>query len=433
MGRRVVITAVGVISPTGRGFDAVATALRGGVSGGVPVSLFDASTFPTRIAAEVSGFDAAAPLERLGRERGGVYDGDIGEDRKTALGLAAAWDLFDQTGPLAGDVALHLGTGLSSASVRELEADLVPFTGGDGSFDDRAYGAQCLTGRSTSPWRHLTDEANRLICSALDISGPSSSSFAACAASTHAIGRAFRDVASGRVDRAVAGGMDSMVHPFGMISFMRLGALSTANEDPATASRPFDRDRDGFLLGEGAVLLLLETLEAARARGARPLGEVVGYGTSMDAHAVTAPHPEGRGAYLAMERALGDAGMSAAQVGYVNAHGTGTPLNDGTEARAVSDLWAAQRAAPPPMSSTKSMTGHLIAAAGALEAVACLAGLGRGFLPPSINIQTLDPAIDVPVVDAPTGPDFDLRVAMTNSFGFGGQNGSLILSRWEGA
>lgn len=340
--------------------------------------------------------------------------------------------MLDETGPLEGPTAVHLGTGLSSASVRELEADLVPYTGGDGSFDDRAYGAQCLTGASTSPWRHLTDEANRLIFTALNVSGPTSSSFAACAASTHAIGRAYRDVAAGRVDRAVAGGMDSMVHPFGMISFMRLGALSTSNEDPATASRPFDKDRDGFLLGEGGVLLVLETPEAAAARGATPLVEVLGYGTSMDAHAVTAPHPEGRGAYLAMDRALRDAGIDASRVGYVNAHGTGTPLNDGTESRAVRDLWNAKGAAPPPISSTKSMTGHLIAAAGALEAVACVAALDRGFLPPSINIRTLDPLCDVPVVDAASAPDADLRVAMTNSFGFGGQNGSLILSRWEG-
>ncbi len=431
MSRRVVISAVSVISPIGRGYDEFATALKQGASGGGPVSLFDASTFPTRIAAEVAGFDPELPLRRLLESERGSYDAEISEDRKTALGLAAAWDLVDQVGALKGDVALHLGTGLSSASVRELEADLVPFTGGDGSFDDRAYGAQCLASSSTSPWRHLTGEANRLMMSALGVSGPSSSSFAACAASTHAIGRAFRDVAAGRVDRAVAGGMDSMVHPFGMISFMRLGALSTANEDPRRASRPFDRDRDGFLLGEGGVLLLLETQDAAAARGARPLVEVLGYGTSMDAHAVTAPHPEGRGAYLAMQRAVRDAGLSTADVGYVNAHGTGTPLNDGTESRAVRDLWADQGHAPPPMSSTKSMTGHLIAAAGALEAVACVAALDRGFLPPSINIENLDPVCEVPIVDAATGPDADLRIAMTNSFGFGGQNGSLILRRWE--
>jgi 3-oxoacyl-[acyl-carrier-protein] synthase II len=436
MTRRVVITAASVLCPIARGYEGFARALRDGVSGGRPVTLFDASAFPTRVAAEVQGFDPEAPL--LQAESEGIslgYEGFPTEDRKTALGLAAALGLRDALGelPRGAACALHLGTGLSSATVAELRADLLPWLGEGGAFDAASYGRAVMEGRSPSPWRHLTDEANRLIARALGLRGPSSSNFSACAASTQAIGRAARDIQAGRVERAVAGGMDSMIHPFGMISFMRLGALTTRNEAPASASRPFDRDREGFLIGEGAVMLLLESLEAAQGRGAAILAEIVGYGTSMDAHAITAPHPEGRGALLAMRRALRDAGMEASEVDYINAHGTGTPLNDVTEARAVAALWRGAGAAPPPMSSTKSMTGHLVAAAGALEALACVAALEGGFLPPSINIEHLDPACEVPIVDSPRGVEVAPRVAMNNSFGFGGQNASLILRRWEGA
>lgn len=436
MTARVVITAISAVTPLGRGYEQVVQAMRQGVSAGRPVSLFDASAFPTRVAAQVQGFDSASPYLRaasLGMELG--YDGEPGQDRKTALGLEAALELRDLVGAellAAEPCALHLGTGLSSATVRELECDLAPFVDASGGFDALAYGQAVMSSLSPSPWRHLTDEANRLIGLALELRGPSLSNFAACAASTQAVGRAVRDIQAGRVRRAVAGGMDSMIHPFGMISFMRLGALTTRNDTPQSASRPFDRDREGFLIGEGAVMILLESLEAAQERGARILAEVVGYGTSLDAHAVTAPHPEGRGAQLAMRRALKDAGAEASQVDYINAHGTGTPLNDVTESRAVSRLWRDLGAQIPAVSSTKSMTGHLIAAAGALEVLACVGALQEGFLPPSINIETLDPACEVPVVQAEQGQSADLRLVMNNSFGFGGQNAAMLLRRWEG-
>ncbi|MEO1273664.1 MAG: beta-ketoacyl-[acyl-carrier-protein] synthase family protein, partial [Myxococcota bacterium] len=267
------------------------------------------------------------------------------------------------------------------------------------------------------------------IAAALHLEGPTTANFSACAASLQAIGRAFRDIQAGRVRRALAGGMDAMTHPFGMISFMRLGALSTRNDAPQQASRPFDKDRDGFVLGEGGAMVLLESLEAARARGATVLAEVVGYGTSIDAHMVTAPHPEGKGAQLAMARALRDAQLDKGAVDYINAHGTATSLNDSTESKAIRSLWGAVE--PPPVSSTKSMTGHLIAAAGVLEMVACVVALRDGVLPPSINITAQDPACDVPVVNADKGVEADVRIAMTNSFGFGGQNGVLIVKRWD--
>jgi 3-oxoacyl-[acyl-carrier-protein] synthase II len=432
----VVITAISAVTPLGRGYRPVVEAMRQGVSAGRPVSLFDASAFPTRVAAEVQGFDSAAPYERaaqMGLDLG--YDGDPAQDRKAALGLEAALGLLQEVGPevlRAEPCALHLGTGLSSATVRELECDLAPFVDTQGRFDAQAYGQAVMSSLSPSPWRHLVDEANRVIALALGLRGPSLSNFAACAASTQAVGRAVRDIQAGRVRRAVAGGMDSMIHPFGMISFMRLGALTTRNDTPQRASRPFDKDREGFLVGEGAVMILLESLEAAQERGATVLAEVMGYGTSLDAHAVTAPHPEGRGAQLAMKRALADAGVEAAQIDYINAHGTGTSLNDVTESRAIAGLWRQEGAALPQVSSTKSMTGHLIAAAGALELLACVGALEQGFLPPSINIETLDPACEVPIVQASQGVEASPRWVMNNSFGFGGQNAAMVLKRWEG-
>ncbi len=435
--RRVVITAASAIGPTARGYDGFCEALLAGSSGGGPVTLFDASAFPTRVAAEVKGFDEREPFEALAGlsvTPSALFErGHLAEDRKTALGLAAIFDLVEAAGvDLAGKCALHLGTGLSSASVLELEIDLAPFLDPRGNFDALAYGRTMASTPSPSPWRHLTSEVNRLACAALGLRGPSTTNFSACAASTQAIGRAYRDVQAGRADRAIAGGMDSMIHPFGMISFMRLGALTTLNEAPQSASRPFDRDRDGFLIGEGAAMLLLEPLEAAQARGATILAEIIGYGTSMDAHAATAPHPEGRGAVLAMQRALRDAAVEAGQIDYINTHGTGTPLNDSTETGAVKTLWALAGAEPPPVSSTKSMTGHLIAAAGAIEAVACVAALERGFLPPTINIENQDPACDLDVVDAACGRAASPRIVMNNNFGFGGQNAALVMRRWEG-
>ncbi len=435
--RRVVITAASVVGPTARGYQAFAQALREGRSGGGPVTLFDASAFPTRIAAEVKDFDEQAPFEAIASAAPGLNDtGMRREDRKTALGLAAALDLKQAAGVddwASLPCAVHLGTGLSSASVSELEADLLPFIDGRGNFDPQAYGKVALQTGSPSPWRHLTTEVNRLIMSAWGLRGPSTTNFAACAASTQAIGRAYRDVQAGRAERAIAGGMDSMIHPFGMISFMRLGALTTRNDSPLTASRPFDKHRDGFLIAEGAAMVLVESLEVAQARGAHILAEIIGYGTSLDAHAITAPHPQGRGAQFAMSRALKDAHIEAQQVGYINAHGTGTALNDGTESGAICAVWRERGLEPPPVSSTKSMTGHLIAAAGAIEAVACVAALEGSFLPPTINLQEQDPACEIDAVaDGQGRPVEDLDVVMNNSFGFGGQNAALLLRRWRG-
>ena len=438
MATRVVITAAGVVSPIGTGLERFSEALRGGVSGGGPITLFDSSGFPTQIACEVDGFDPQAPFATLMERVPALHTAVMPrQDRKTAFGLAAALGCVEQSGiapeALTGEpCALHVGTGLSSVTVEQLEADMMPFLDERGRYDQAAFGEHALWRPSPSPWRHITSEANRLIVAALGIEGPTTSNFSACAASLQAVGRAYRDIQAGRVRRALAGGMDSMAHPFGMISFIRLGALSTANDDPKRASRPFDKERDGFVLGEGGAMVMLESLEAARERGATILAEVLGYGTSIDAYMVTAPHPEGHGARLAIQRAVRDAGVALGEVDYVNAHGTATPLNDSTESRAIGSVWREAGLEAPPVSSTKSMTGHLIAAAGVLEAVACVAALRGGFLPPSINITEQDPECDVPVVNASAGVDADVRIAMTNSFGFGGQNGVMLFKRWEG-
>ncbi len=424
---RVVVTAVSVMSPIGSGFDRFSDALKKGVRGGNRIRAFDPSGFPTQIAAETDE-DFSALKARL-QDAPVATDLDVSEDRKSAFGLSAGLACFEAAGRPEGPLGIYLGTGLSSATQRELEIDLLPFVGENGNFDFERFGADFAGLNSPSPTRHLTKEVHRVLFGMIGRSGPSYSNFAACAASSQAIGRAFRHIRAGRLERAIAGGMDSMVHPFGMISFMRLGALSTRNETPQNASRPFDKEREGFLLAEGGAALMLESLGSAQRRGAPILAEITGYGTSIDAHMVTAPHPEGLGAAKAMERALADAALPASAVDYVNAHGTGTPLNDSTESAALRRVFSHLETMPH-VSSTKSMTGHLVAAAGALETVACLAALRGGFVPPSVNIETLDPVCNVPVYAASEGMETSLDVVMNNSFGFGGQNSVLILKRY---
>jgi 3-oxoacyl-[acyl-carrier-protein] synthase II len=279
-----------------------------------------------------------------------------------------------------------------------------------------------------SPRRHLTDEANRAVSRLADARGRSLSHFGACAASTQAVGDAFRMVRDGYADAAIAGGMDSMVHPFGMISFMLLGATSTKPE-AKTACKPFHKDRDGFLMGEGSAMFVLELESRAKERGATIYAEVVGYGSSTDGYNVTAPRPDGAGAAAAMRHALRDAGLGPADVGYVNAHGTGTGLNDPAEARAVISVFGEGRV---PISSVKPVFGHTIAAAGALEMAACLGAIAKNALPPTPNLspETVDPechGLDHVFPDAARRPCPE--ILMTNNYGFGGQNASLLLKR----
>jgi 3-oxoacyl-[acyl-carrier-protein] synthase II len=252
----------------------------------------------------------------------------------------------------------------------------------------------------------------------------------ACAAGTDALGSAFRMIASGRRRWMMAGGADSMINPLGVAGFCSIGATSTDNDDPPRASRPFDARRSGFVLGEGAGILVLERLEDARARGAEVHAEICGYGASFDAHGISEPHPEGRGAIQAMTRALADAGIRPDEVDCVNAHGTGTPKNDPIETLAIKTVLGA-RAPRVPVCATKSMTGHLIAAAGAVEAIAAIAGMQASVVHPTINLDRPDPACDLDYVPN-AARRYPHRTVLSNSFAFGGQNAAIVLKRFDG-
>jgi 3-oxoacyl-[acyl-carrier-protein] synthase II len=315
--------------------------------------------------------------------------------------------------PTGGRRGLWLGTGLSSLSPAELETDLYPYLV-DGRFD-RAAIARDLDPERAAPRRHLPSRATLVLAEALGAS-EAETSFSACAAAAQSIAAAARAVARGDVDLALAGGQDSMLHPIGYLSFVVLGALST------TRCRPFDRHRDGFMIGEGAAVLVLQREEDARANGSPVLARFLGAGTSVDAWAVTAPHPDGHGAALAMQRALVDAGLTAADIDYVNAHGTGTPVGDRAEALAIRRVLGDVR-----VSSTKGAIGHTIAAAGAVEAAICVQALQTGVLPGTVGLSEVDP--DCPVEVLTTPRPMAARAILSNSFGFGGQNCALVFGR----
>ena len=350
----------------------------------------------------------ALGVPAIARVDGVPSDPDFPDDRKADLAFAALGDLDLPTGGRRG---VWLGTGLSSLTPDELRRDLYPHLR-DGRFDRRSL-ARDLDRDHAAPRRHVPErvaqEVGRRI-GAIVVE----TSFSACAAAAQSMAEAARAVGRGDVDLAIAGGHDSMLHPVGLLSFVVLGALSP------TAGRPFDRRRDGFLIGEGAALLVLEREADARARGATVLARWLGAGTSVDAYNVTAPHPEGHGAALAMRRALHDAGLSPADVDYVNAHGTGTPVGDRAEALAVARVLG-----DVPVSSFKGAVGHTIAAAGAVELALCLACFEQGRLPGTAGLEELDPECRANVLRASV--EKRPRVILSNSFGFGGQNCTVIV------
>lgn len=355
--------------------------------------------------------DAAAAVlgvPSVARAPVGDGDPDFPDDRKGQLASAALAALSPVGGARLG---LYLGTGLSSLTPGELEVDLYPYLS-DGRFD-RARLAHDLSRDRPAPRRHEPHRVTRVLAARLG-ARVAETNFSACAAAAQSIAAGARAVARGDVDVALAGGHDSMLHPIGYLSFVVLGALTT------TRARPFDTRRDGFLIGEGAALVQLEREADARARGATVLARFMGSGTSVDAYNVTAPHPEGRGAVLAMRRALRDAGLAPGDVDYVNAHGTGTPVGDVAEARAIAEVLG-----DVPVSSFKGALGHTIAAAGAVELAWCVRMMGEGVTWGTVGLDEVDPAVRCNVLRARL--DRAPRVCLSNSFGFGGQNCALVV------
>jgi 3-oxoacyl-[acyl-carrier-protein] synthase II len=417
-----------MVTPVGRDLETTWTALQEGRSGVGPITLFDAETFPTRIAAEARGFDLADYIDDA--ERWEEYC------RNTKFAIAAARLAIDHSGiETAKDLdrsrfGVYLGSGEGQQDFPRF-VNLVHHTARQGKVDTSQFTSQ---GRHELHPIHEAEQEPGTpaghLASIFGARGPNANCLTACAASSQAIGEAFEILRRGDADVMLSGGTHSMIHPFGVTGFNLLTALSTRNDEPTRASRPFDRDRDGFILGEGAGMLILEELEHARRRGATIHGEVVGYGSTADAFRITDSHDEGRGAIACMREALAGAGLAPEDVDYINAHGTSTAVNDSIETLAIKRTFG-DAAYKVPISSTKSMMGHLIAAAGSVEAIVCLLAIRDGVVPPTINLDHPGPDCDLDYIPH-VARQKPIDVALSNSFGFGGQNIALILKRFAG-
>jgi 3-oxoacyl-[acyl-carrier-protein] synthase II len=421
---RVVITGMGWITPMGHDLEQAWARLVAGESGIAPTTIFDARTFPTHISAEVKNFRLADHLPD--------HEAHKGAGRNTQFALAAcaqAWSAANlKNAALDLDrVGIYLGAGEGELDFDAYTTAALSSWRGDENGCDTVKWSQIAAERMNCV-RELEQEPNMPLSHLALLTGargPAMNCLTACAASTQAIGEATEILRRGDADVMIGGGAHSMIHPFGVTGFNRLTALSTANDDPPRASRPFDANRGGFVLGEGAGMVILETLDHATARGAPILAEVVGYGSTADAFRITDQHPEGTGAVIAMREALADAKLSPADVGYINAHGTGTRENDGNETGAIKQVFG-EYATKVPVSSIKSMMGHLIAAAGAVELITCVLALRTGVLPPTMNLTASDPECDLDYIPN-KARKVAIKVAMSNSFGFGGQNDTIIV------
>ena len=427
MRRRVVITGVGCVTPLGTTVESMWKRVLAGDSGVGPTTLFDASEFPTKISAEVRDWDVSAVGEDPERWK---YQG-----RHTRFAVGAAKMAYADAGLSDTQIdptrfGVYLGSG-------EGQQDFVTF----GQMMVGALaGPQLDAARFTEiglevlhPLIELEQEPNMPashLAALFAAEGPNSNCLTACAASSQAIGEATEMIRRGDVDLMLSGGCHSMIHPFGVTGFNLLGALSTSNDEPTRASRPFDRRRDGFVLGEGAGMLILEQLEHAKRRGAKIYGELSGYGSTADAYRITDTHPEGRGAAKCLELCLAEAGLNPEDVHYINAHGTSTAVNDKVETLAIKRVLGEQ-ARKAPVSSTKSMMGHLIAAAGATELILCLLAIRDNVLPPTINYENPDRDCDLDYIPN-AAREARCDHALSNSFGFGGQNVTLAVSRFTG-
>lgn len=429
MKRRVVITGMGALTPLGHSVESLYGNQLKGKSGAGPTTLFEASQFPTKFSAEVKNFDLAKVVKDASRWK------NSGSNSKFAAAAAqqALEDagLLDDTKVDRTRFGVYLGSGEGVQDFHHLicviadsydpakrDVDAAKFTmGGMELFNPAKEYEQEL---HTTPG-HLADY--------FGLEGPNYNCLTACAASSQALGEAMELIRSGDVDLMLSGGSHSMIHPFGVTGFNLLTALSTHTGDPTKASKPFDLNRDGFVLGEGAGMLVLEELEHAKKRGAKIYAELTGYGSTADAFRMTDSHPDGRGAIACIKGALMDSGLKPADIGYINAHGTSTQVNDQVETLAIKKVFGDQ-AYKTPVSSSKSMLGHLIAAAGAVELITCIKVIERGVLPPTINYETPDPECDLDYVPN-QAREKKVDHCLSNSFGFGGQNISLTVSRFR--
>lgn len=414
MPQRVVITGLGAISPIGSDPDRMWASCIAGRSGIGPIRAFDASEFKSRIAAEVLDFDAGALFGTKEARR---------MDRFTQFGLAAAIQAVADARLEINDsnrdrIGVVIGSGI----------------GGLGTIVENMKILNEKGPSRVSPFMvpmMLIDSNPGMIAIQLGLRGPNLGVVTACATGTNAIGEGAEMIRRGQADVILAGGSEASILPLAMAGMAIMGALSSRNDDPQGASRPFDRQRDGFVMGEGAGVVVLESLEHAQGRQARILAEIRGYGSTNDAYHVSAPAENGAGAAAAMRMALAQAGLEAQAIDYINAHGTSTPLNDKSETAAIKTVFG-EHAYQVPISSTKSMTGHLLGAAGAIEAVLCVRALQENLLPPTINYEYPDPDCDLDYVPNQARPQA-IQTVMSNSFGFGGHNAVIILNRWSDA
>ena len=411
MSRRVVVTGVGLVSPVGIGTEDTWQAVKSGKSGIGPITAFDATEFACRIAGEVKGFDPYKYIEKKEVRKMGRF---------IQFAIAAA-DCALSSSSLKVDaenderVGVYIGSGIGGFEVIEREHKALLEHGP----------------RRISPFfipATIVNLASGQVSIRTGAKGPNSATATACTTSAHSIGDSFRIIQHGDADVMICGGAEACISPMGVGGFAAMRALSTRNDEPERASRPWDKDRDGFVVGEGAGILILEELDIARRRGARILAEMVGYGMSADAHHVTAPSEDGDGAYRVMRNAMRDAGLEPAQIDYINAHGTSTELGDRIETMAIKRGFG-EHAYKVAVSSTKSMTGHLLGGAGGLEAGITVMAIRDQVAPPTINYETPDPECDLDYVPNHARP-MRIEHALSNSFGFGGTNGALIFKRY---
>lgn len=417
---RVVVTGVGVVSPLGLEFDTFRTALKSGACAVGPIAQFNAEHFSVANACEVRSNAWWKRLpESVKQELSCV------NERSASFAVSAALSAMNDAKLDTPPDMLVYGTGLSSVSIPELNQDCIPYLQSEKPhLDFSKVQVHSDSTQFVSPHRHRMSLPLEVLCKYWSRSIEQRIHFSACAAGAGAIGHGMDLVRSGTKSQVLVGASDAMIHPYGLIPFAKLGATSTIT-DPDLAARPFDKDRSGFVMGETAAFFLLESEQSAINRGARIYGEIVGWGSSCDAHNVTAPHPDGLGAKAAMNASLIDAGVMANRIDYVNAHGTGTHLNDTAEALAIAQVFGDHE---PWVSSTKGQLGHCIGAAGAIEFAVCLSALLDGYIPPNINLFNPEPNLGVRL-SGRSSLDADLQFVMSNSFGFGGQNVSLVVGR----